>query len=87
MMKRVKSDEEVSLEYMKIYERERMLKAQGLEQGLEQGYAKGMKEEAEKNARTFFENGADFELVKNSIKTLSEEVLQAIYREVKNSNK
>ena len=83
MMKRVKSDEEVSLEYMKIYERERMLKAQGHEQG----YSMGIKEEAERNARTLFENGADFELVKNSIKTLSEEALQAIYQEVKNSNK
>ena len=54
MMKRVKSDEEVSLEYMKIYERERMLKAQGLEQGLEQGYVKGIKEEGLEEG---FQNG------------------------------
>lgn len=73
MMKRVKSDEEVSLEYMKIYERERMLTEQGSQQ------------EAEKNARNFFANGADFELVKNSITTLSEEELKTIYEEVQQS--
>lgn len=70
MMKRVKSDEEVSLEYMKIYEREQMLTEQG------------HKQEAQKNARNLLANGADFELVRKSITTISEEELQAIYEEV-----
>ncbi len=74
MMKRIKSDEEVSLEYMKIYEREQML--------TEKGYNRGSQQEAEKNARNLFANGADFELVKNSITTLTEEELRAIYAEV-----
>ncbi len=71
MMKRVKSDEEVSLEYMKIYEREQMLTEQGSQQ------------EAKKNARNLFVNGADFELVRKSITTLSEKELKVIYEEVR----
>ena len=61
------------MEYMKIYEREQMLTEQG------------HKQEAQKNARNLFANGADFELVRKSIATLSEEELQAIYEEVQKS--
>lgn len=37
MVNVVKMDEEVSLEYMKIFEREQMLVKQGIEQGIKQG--------------------------------------------------
>ena len=33
MVERVKKDEEVSLEYMKIFEREEMIREEGIEQG------------------------------------------------------
>jgi len=33
----VKGSEEVSIEYMKIYERERMIKEQGFDEGIEVG--------------------------------------------------
>lgn len=39
MVEVVKTDEEVSLEYMKIFEREEMLLEEGIEQGIEQGRA------------------------------------------------
>ena len=37
MVERVKKDEEVSLEYMKIFEREQMLINQGRREGIEEG--------------------------------------------------
>ena len=37
MVNLIKQDEEVSLQYMKIFEREEMLIQQGIEQGIEQG--------------------------------------------------
>ena len=46
----------------------------GIEQGIEQG--------ALLNARSFFINGASFELVRNSIKGISDERLREIYDEV-----
>ena len=75
MTKCVKSDKEVSIEYMKIYEREQMIK--------ERGFEEGKIEQAMESARRFFENGADFALVRASIPLLSEELLQTIYEEVK----
>ena len=45
MVNLVKQDEEVSLQYMKIFEREEMLIQQGIEQGIEQGIQQGRKEE------------------------------------------
>ena len=39
MVEVLKTDEEVSLEYMKIFEREEMLLEEGIEQGIEQGRA------------------------------------------------
>ena len=50
------------------------IEKQGIEQGIEQA--------ALANARKFFENGASYELVRNSIDALSDEVLQKIYEEV-----
>ena len=41
------------------------------------------REQAEEHARKLFENGASMELVKMSITSLSEEVLQQIYESVK----
>ena len=45
-----------------------------------EGYAR---EQAEKHARNFFEKGASFEMVKECIDSLSEEVLRKIYESVK----
>ena len=45
MVNVVKMDEEVSFEYMKIFEREQMLVKQGIKQGIEQGIKQGRKEE------------------------------------------
>ena len=75
MTKRVKSNEEVSIEYMKIYEKEKMLR--------EMGYEEGAMQQAIENAELLFYNGADFELVRASIPLLSEEKLREIYEEVK----
>lgn len=54
----------------------------GLEEGRAEGRAEGRKEEAVENARNFFVNGVDFEVVRASIKTLSDEELQEIFNEV-----
>ncbi len=45
MVKVVKRDSEVSKEYMKIFERERMIREEGIEKGLEKGLEKGREEE------------------------------------------
>ena len=42
MVRKVKEDGEVSLEYMKIFEREEMLIKQGVEQGIKQGITQGI---------------------------------------------
>ena len=44
MVKLIKQDEEVSLQYMKIFEREEMLIQQGIEQGIEQGIQQGIEQ-------------------------------------------
>ena len=74
MMGHVKSNEEVSIEYMKIFEREKMIREEGQEEG--------RKEEAKQVARSLFENGANYELVRASITILSDEELRTIYEEV-----
>ena len=51
MVKRVKEDKEVSLEYMKIFEREQMLIQQGIEQGIERGIEQGKLQEQENTER------------------------------------
>ena len=71
MMGHVKSNEEVSIEYMKIFEREKMIREEGRE------------EEAKQVACSLFENGANYELVRASITILSDEELKAIYEAVK----
>ena len=47
-----------------------------------EGRQEGREEEAVTNARMFFKNGADFELVATSISILSREELEKIYEEV-----
>lgn len=54
-----------------------------LEEGRAEGRAEGHIEEATNNARKLFINGASFELVRASITTLSDEVLQRLYDEVR----
>lgn len=44
MVSRVRMDEEVELEYMKIFEREEMIREEGIEQGIAQGIAQGQSE-------------------------------------------
>jgi len=51
-------------------------------EGIEEGIEQGIEQEARLNARSFFVNGASFELVRNSIKGISDEQLQEIYDEV-----
>jgi predicted transposase YdaD len=85
MTKVVKSNKEVSVEYMKIYEKEKMLKDIGRAEGREEGREEGAKQQAIESARLFFINGADFQLVRNSITLLTDEKLQEIYDEVKES--
>ena len=51
-------------------------------------YAREVAEEqAERHARKFFESGVSFEIVKNSIDALTEEVLRRIYEEVMEAKK
>ena len=50
MVRQVVHDEEVSLQYMKIFEREEMLIQQGIEQGIEQG-KKAEQENTERERR------------------------------------
>lgn len=45
-------------------------------------YNDGILENATENARNFFINGASFEIVRDSIKALSEDELHKIYDEV-----
>ena len=51
-------------------------------EGRQEGIQEGRQEEAVTNARMFFKNGADFELVATSISILSREELEKIYEEV-----
>ena len=51
-------------------------------EGRQEGRQEGRAEEAVTNARMFFRNGADFELVAASISTLPREKLEEIYEEV-----
>ena len=44
MVSWVKMDEEVELEYMKIHEREEMIREEGVEQGINQGIVRGQSE-------------------------------------------
>ena len=50
-------------------------------------YNDGIEKASIENARNFFVNGATFELVRKSITTLSDEVLQKIYDEVMENKK
>lgn len=54
MVEHVKQDAEVSLEYMKVYEKERMLIEEGIEQGIEQGIERGI-EQGRQQAELEFE--------------------------------
>lgn len=44
MVSQVRMDEEVELEYMKIHEREEMIREEGIEQGINQGIVRGQSE-------------------------------------------
>ena len=57
MVRRVKEDGEVSLEYMKIFEREEMLVKQGISQGISQGIIQGQEMER-KNTEKERQNAA-----------------------------
>ena len=50
--------------------------------GISQGISQGIEQEALENARNFFMNGASFQIVRDSIKSLTDETLQKIYDEV-----
>ena len=51
MVRKVKEDGEVSLEYMKIFEREEMLVKQGISQGISQGIIQGQEMERKNTER------------------------------------
>jgi hypothetical protein len=59
--------------------------AKAAEEATAEAAAKARKE-AEESAKSFFENGVDFEVVCRSIKTFSREELQSIYEEVQENN-
>ena len=50
--------------------------------GLSDGISKGIEKNALENARNFFMNGVSFQIVRDSIDSLSDETLQKIYEEV-----
>ena len=50
-------------------------------------YNDGRTEASIENARNFFANGVSFEIVRDSIKMLSEETLKEIYDEVVNKKR
>ena len=54
---------------------------------LEEGREIGLEENSIENARNFFQNGASYELVRASIKYLSDEKLQEIYNEIVTTEK
>ena len=51
MVEQVKDDGKASVEYMKIFEKEKMLKEQGRRQGLEEGLEQGREEERQNTER------------------------------------
>ena len=50
--------------------------------GVAQGIMQGIEREGLENAKNLFLNGVSFHLVRDSIKSLSDETLQRIYDEV-----
>ncbi len=67
----------------KMCEAMREFFAPELKEATERGMERGINNNAKENARSLFLNGASYELVRASIKSLSDEVLQKIYQEVK----
>jgi hypothetical protein len=65
MVERVKDDGKASVEYMKIFERERMLK----------------EEVAIEHARRLRENGVPYEMAKKIVTEIKEDVLKKNYME------
>ena len=60
-------------------------KADGIEEGIKQGITQGIEQASLDAAQNLFDNNASFDLVRKSIKDLSDESLQKIYNEVKAS--
>lgn len=54
----------------------------GVAQGISQGISQGIEREGLGNAKNLFLNGVSFQLVRDSINSLSDETLQRIYDEV-----
>ena len=50
--------------------------------GVVQGISQGIEREGLENAKNLFLNGVSFQLVRDSIKSLSDETLQRVYDEV-----
>lgn len=48
MVTEIKRDKEASVEYMKVYEREQMIREEGIEQGIERGRKENLRECIEK---------------------------------------
>lgn len=65
LVKVVKQDAEVSREYMKWYERDQMIKEEGIEEGLQKGLQKGELIGMIKTARKY--GATDSEIIKNLI--------------------
>lgn len=57
----------------------------GIADGITQGIEQGIEQEATENATNLFKNGISYEIVRKSIHSLSDEVLQKIYDEVMSS--
>ena len=69
MVEQVKDDGKASVEYMKIFERERMLREEGRE------------EAAVEYARRLKENGIPYEMAQKIVTEIDEETLKKIYME------
>lgn len=52
MVTEIKRDKEASVEYMKVYEHERMIREEGIGQGIEQGREQKLRECIEKWSKT-----------------------------------
>ena len=69
-------------EEIKMTELGRMIYEDGVVEGIERGIEQGIEQEATDNAKNLFTNGVTYDIVRSSIKNLTDESLQKIYDEV-----
>ena len=77
MVTEIKRDKEASVEYMKVYERERMIREEGIEQGIEQGKEQNLRDCIEK----MVQNGMTAEEIVKILEVDRDVVLEYFQRE------